>query len=434
LETALSIIGSLVAYKRRPAKVLSSTTHKYEISFSDGSCQKVREKDFRFIHSEYQSVHSNCPKVDTSILNDLDVESISLGELTEWLFDDYTTQNAWFVYLMSEDGLYFYWNKNDLVLRSLDQIESIRSNRQEKALEEESLQRCLDNLTKEFYEDSDIQWIHEIEQVAFNQSKYSKAMSALSIESTPENAHRLLIRIKYWTEFKNPYPQRNKVYPDQDLDFKEKRIERRDLTHLQCFAIDNSESSDADDAVSIEDDRVWVHIADVASFVDNNSDLDFFAQKRASNLYLPDHILHMLPPKISEVCSLGIVEISNAVSIGFLIKDSEISDIQIFLSQVKVTKMSYEEADKVLKDNISLSRLNNIAKEHKKYRDRNGAIRLELPKADIKVKDQKVVVVPQLESKSREMVSEMMVLAGRVIAQFSIENNISMPYLTQASG
>jgi exoribonuclease-2 len=48
-----------------------------------------------------------------------------------------------------------------------------------------------------------------------------------------------------------------------------------------------------------------------------NSDLDLFAQKRASNLYLPDQILHMLPPKISEVCSLGVDEISNAVSVGF---------------------------------------------------------------------------------------------------------------------
>ena len=114
MEKALSKIGALVAYKGRPAQVVSSTTHKYEISFSDGSKQKVREKDFRFIHPEYQSVHSNYPEVDTSILNDLGVDSISLRELTEWLFDEYTTQNAWFVYLMSEDGLYFYWNKNVL--------------------------------------------------------------------------------------------------------------------------------------------------------------------------------------------------------------------------------------------------------------------------------------------------------------------------------
>ena len=103
----MSKIGALVAYKGRPAQVVSSTTHKYEISFSDGSSQKVRDKDFRFIHPDFASVHSDCPEVDISILNELGIEFISLNELTEWLFDEYTSQNAWFVYLMSVDGLYF---------------------------------------------------------------------------------------------------------------------------------------------------------------------------------------------------------------------------------------------------------------------------------------------------------------------------------------
>ncbi len=430
----MSKIGALVAYKGRPAQVISSTTHKYEISFSDGSSQKVREKDFRFIHPEFASVHSDCPEVDISILNDLDIEFISLNELTEWLFDDYTSQNAWFVYLMSVDGLYFFWNKDVLVLRPEEQIEKIKANRQEKALEEESLKRCINNLNNSSYDDKDIIWISEIEQVALNQSKHSKVMSALSIENTPENAHRLLIKIKYWSEYKNPYPQRNKIYSDEEFEFIERKTDREDLTHLTCFAIDNSDSSDADDAISIEGDRVWIHIADVASYVDCNSDLDLFAQKRISNLYLPDQTLHMLPPKISEVCSLGADEISNAVSVGFVLKDSEISDIQICLSQIKVTKISYEEADTLLSENKLLSKLNEIAKEHKSYRERNGAIRLNLPKTDIKLIDQKVIVIPQLESESREMISEFMVLAGRVIAKFSIENNISMPYLLQDSG
>ena len=430
----MSKIGALVAYKGRPAQVISSTTHKYEISFLDGSSQKVREKDFRFIHPEFASVHSDCPEVDISILNDLDIEFISLNELTEWLFDDYTSQNAWFVYLMSVDGLYFFWNKDVLVLRSEEQIEKIKANRQEKALEEESLKRCINNLNNSSYDDKDIIWISEIEQVALNQSKHSKVMSALSIENTPENAHRLLIKIKYWSEYKNPYPQRNKIYSDEEFEFIERKTDRKDLTHLTCFAIDNSDSSDADDAISIEGDRVWIHIADVASYVDCNSDLDLFAQKRISNLYLPDQTLHMLPPSISEVCSLGVDETSNAVSVGFVLKDFEISDIQIYLSQIKVTKLSYEEADKLLSENKILSKLNEIAKEHKSSRENNGAIRLNLPKADIKVKDQKVLVIPQLKSESREMISEFMVLAGRVVAKFSIENNISMPYLLQDSG
>ena len=430
----MSIIGALVAYKGRPAKVVSSTTHKYEISFSDGSSQKVREKDFQFIHPEFSLVHSNCPDVDTSILSDLDIESLSLKELTEWLFDNFTSQNAWFIYLMSVDGLYFYWNKNILVLRPTDQIEIIKQQRHEKALEEESLKRCIKNLNNNSFDSDDVFWIHEIEQVAINQSKHSKAMSALSIDSTPENAHRILIRINYWSELNNPYPQRNKIYDDEDLDFESREVDRKDLTHLDCFAIDNSDSSDADDAVSIEGERVWIHIADVASYVDANSDLDIFAQKRVSNLYLPDQIFHMLPPKLSEACSLGAGERSNAVSIGFILNEFEISDIQIQLSQIKATKMSYEEADKALKKNKSLSKLKEIAKAHKIFRAKNGAIRLNLPKVDLKLKDQKVQIVSQTDSESRELVSEMMVLAGRVIAQFSIENNISMPYLSQAPG
>mgnify|MGYP001298280777 CR=1 FL=1 len=430
----MSKIGALVVYKGRPAHIVSSTTHKYEISFADGSSQKVREKDFRLIHPSFSSVHSNYPEVDTSILNDLDVESLSLKELTEWLFDEYTSQNAWFVYLMSEDGLYFFWNRDVLVIRPLDQIETIRESRKEKASEEESLQRCIDNLRKYAYDDIDIYWIHEIEQVALNQSKHSKALSALSIENTPENAHHLLVKIKYWSDFNNPYPQRNRIYADEDLDFKYKGIVRKDLTHLTCFAIDNSDSSDADDAISIECDRVWIHIADVASYVDSNSDLDLYAQKRVSNLYLPNQILHMLPPKISEACSLGIGEISNAVSVGFLLNDFKISDIQIYISEIKATKMSYDEAERVLGENTSLSKLNEIAKDHKKFRDSKGAIKLDLPKTDIKVKDQNVFVYQQQECESREMVSEMMILAGRVIAQFSIENNIPMPYLSQERG
>ena len=430
----MSKIGALVAYKGKPAKVVSATTHKYEITFSDGTSQKVREKDFRFIHPEFIAINQNCPDVDISILFDLDAESLSLQEITEWLFDDFTPQSAWNVYLMSEDGLYFYWNKDVLALRTPDQIQSIKSQRKDKALEQESLKRCLKNLENSSFDEEDIVWINEVEQVALNQSKHSKLMSALSIENSAENAHSLLLKINYWSELNNPYPQRNKIYPDEDLEFDSVKIERKDLTHLTCFAIDNSYSSDADDAISIDGDRVWIHIADVASFVDVDSDLDMFARKRASNLYLPDQIFHMLPPSLSEACSLGANELSNAISIGFMLNEFEVNDIQIHMSQVKVTKMSYERADKEISSNNSLAALNKITKSHKAHRDANGAIQLNLPNVDMKLKDKEVLIFPQEDSESRELVSEMMILAGRAIAEFSVENSISMPYLSQEPG
>ena len=55
----MSKIGALVAYKSKPAKVVYATTHKYEITFSDGTSQKVREKDFRFIHPEFNTINQN---------------------------------------------------------------------------------------------------------------------------------------------------------------------------------------------------------------------------------------------------------------------------------------------------------------------------------------------------------------------------------------
>ena len=107
---------------------------------------------------------------------------------------------------------------------------------------------------------------------------------------------RYLINISYWSDLNNPYPQRNKIYPDEDIEFDAVKLDRKDLTHLKCLAIDNSYSSDADDAISIDGDRVWVHIADVASFVDIDSELDMFARKRISNLYLPDQICPYASP------------------------------------------------------------------------------------------------------------------------------------------
>ena len=139
-------VGALVAYKGKPAKISAVTTYKYDLSFSDGSSRKVREKDFRYIHPNFASVNDDCPLADMTVLEDLQAESLSLKELTEWLFDDYSSQNAWCTNLLAEDGLYFFWNKDILILRSTEQIKVIEKQRQEKSLEIESLQRCVDNL------------------------------------------------------------------------------------------------------------------------------------------------------------------------------------------------------------------------------------------------------------------------------------------------
>jgi len=428
-------VGALVAYKGKPAKISAVTTHKYDLSFSDGSSRKVREKDFRYIHPNFASVSDDCPSSDIRVLEDLEIESLSLKELTEWLFDDYSSQNAWCVNLLAEDGLYFFWNKDKLILRPTEQIKIIEKQRQEKNLENESLKKCVNNLQNNIVDERDYLWLREIERVALNQSKHTKVLNALSIDNTPESAHRLLLKINYWSELINPYPERHKIYPNKELTLDFNEVDRKDLTHLKSFAIDNSDSTEVDDAISLDGETIWIHIADVASKVDSDSELDKYAQKRASNLYLPDQTIHMLPPNLSSLCSLGESEKSSALSIGFRMIDCEISDIKILQSEIKVVKMSYKEADKALQENPVLSKLNALAKSHKAFRNNNGAIKLDLPNVDVKVNNNNNVYIEiQTESESRQLVAEMMVIAGRVIAQYANEHEISMPFLTQELG
>jgi len=430
----LSLVGSLVAYKGRPAKITSITTHKFDLTFKDGSSRKVREKDFRYIHPDYIDVRNDGTEVDISVLEDFQDESLPLKEVTEWLFNEYSAQNAWSTHLLAEEGLYFYWNRDVLVIRPKDQLDIILKQREEKTLEAESLSRCVKNLENNIIDENDLCWLKEIEQVALNQSKHTKILTALSLQNTPEIAHRLLLKLSYWDIIKNPYPERHKIPLDEEIIIKSDEIPREDLTHLQSIAIDNSGSSDADDAISLDNNIVWIHIADVASRVPYNGELESYAQQRISNLYLPDQVIHMLPTNLTPLCSLGESETSQAISIGFEMVENKITNIQVIPSNINVEKMSYMEADKVIKGHKMLSKLNSLAKSHKAFRNNNGAIKLNFPTVDIKINQNEVSIDLQRRSESRELIAEMMVIAGRAVAKFAHDNSIEMPFVTQNKG
>ncbi|MAC20784.1 MAG: hypothetical protein CMJ23_14120 [Phycisphaerae bacterium] len=87
--------------------------------------------------------------------------------------------------------------------------------------------------------------------------------------------------------------------------------DREDLRDRFIFTIDPPDARDFDDAISIEHDPVeneWelgVHIADVAHFVEVGAEIDLEAAKRGNSVYLPRHVLPMIPELLSNgVCSL----------------------------------------------------------------------------------------------------------------------------------
>ncbi|MCP5009798.1 MAG: RNB domain-containing ribonuclease, partial [Aestuariibacter sp.] len=279
----------------------------------------------------------------------------------------------------------------------------------------------------------DGRFLHDVVAVAHRQRKQSKLLKALKQSDNEENAHQLLLRLGYWDEFHNPYPARAglpSTQPSAPLpDLPDEP--RRDLTHLEAFAIDDAGSTDPDDAISWDNGRIWIHIADVAALVPPDSYADFEARARGANSYLPEGVITMLPAKATAVLGLGLTEISPALSFCLTLNDAgEITDTEITTSWVKVTRISYEEADSRL-DESPLREMVAVAKTYEMRRLENGAVKIELPEVKVKVKDGRVVIRPLPNRPSRNLVRDAMLMTGEAVARFAFENNIPLPYTIQ---
>ena len=427
--------NSLVAYKGKPAKITDVHANKFTLEFVDGSTLKVREKDFRMIHSEFTQVNGDCVHADFSVLQDFQEETLSLQEITEWLFDEFTAQTAWCASLLAEDGLHFYWQKDKVFVRLTAQVKSVQAKRDEAQLAAENLAHCIDNLSKNTFDEQDELYLKEISRVAFNQSKTAKILSHIGVENSPEAAHQFLLKIKYLKPSFNPYPIRFNIPKDEQIDIQVPVIKRVDLTHLNSYAIDNEGSNDADDAISIDGEKLWVHVADVANIVPSGSELDVYAQQRGSNLYLPETIIHMLPTSATEALALS--GKSNALSFSFNLGEDNnaenINNIEVVQSIVNVTNITYDEVDEMLLENANqdLAKIQAIGIAHKAFRDSSGSINLQLPNIDVRFIDGVATVALQATSASRDLVAEMMVMAGRAMAQFTNDNLIPVPYALQ---
>lgn len=426
---------SLIFYKNQPGRI-TQTGKKIEIEMADSSRLSVRPKDVILLHpGPLQSLSQLKPPVgDLETAYELLAgETTTLADLAVLAFGDFTPQTAWAVWQQVEDGLYLHGAPEAVVVRTAAQTTQIRADREAKVASERQWHDFLARLHDGRYQPEDAGYLQEIVALAYQQREGCKALRALGQAETPEQAHALLLKIGYWDELVNPYPQRLGLptWPPDHAIRPLPEEERRDLTYLAALAIDDEDNKDPDDALSLDGDRLWVHVADVAALVPPGSPADEEARARAANLYLPEGTVPMLPPVVTDLLGLGLADVSPALSFG-LDFDAQggIAGVEIVPSWVRVTRLTYPQVEARLTE-APFARLLALAQQYEERRRRNGAISISLPEVKVWVEEGEVIIRPLPPLRSRDLVREAMLMTGEAVARYALQHTIPLLFTIQ---
>ncbi len=211
---------------------------------------------------------------------------------------------------------------------------------------------------------------------------------------------------------------------------------REELFDLPVCTIDGADAKDFDDAVSLEPLpggllRLGVHIADVAHYVKAGTALDREAYGRATSVYLPDRVVPMLPPSLSDnLCSL-VPRQERLTMSAFMDIDRAGKVVKRRLAETVIRswrRFTYEEVQALLdggkvpdvpkKIGEAVARMGALTDILYRRRVQRGALDFNLPEykvnADPHGRPLGVSLRPRL--KSHRLIEEFMLLANEAVA------------------
>ena len=207
---------------------------------------------------------------------------------------------------------------------------------------------------------------------------------------------------------------------------------RKDCSDIPFVTIDGFDAKDFDDAVFCEKNqnnfRLMVAIADVASVVKINSEIDREAFKRGTSIYFPNKVIPMLHENISnDLCSL-VPDKKRNVLICEIIFDSntEISSYDFFESTIKsFRRFTYDEINRNIEiDNTdvnkSIESLKILTSKLLKKRIKRKALEIESSEPTINIdKSGKLIEIKkQKRLFAHQMIEESMIAANICAANF----------------
>ena len=182
-------------------------------------------------------------------------------------------------------------------------------------------------------------------------------------------------------------------------------LRRRDMRDILTFTIDPDEAKDFDDALSFQvldsgNYQIGIHIADVTHYVQEQTSIDEEAYNRGTSIYLVDRVIPMLPERLSnELCSLRPNEDKLCMSV-VVEMDPNAKVVRHKICRTVICsdyRLTYRQAQDILDNQVqdtqlknpqlstAVSTLDQLAKQLRSNRFRQGAINFETPEVHFRL-------------------------------------------------
>ena len=209
---------------------------------------------------------------------------------------------------------------------------------------------------------------------------------------------------------------------------------RRDLRALPTFTIDPASARDFDDALSAErlkdgQVRLWVHIADVAAYVPEDSLTDREARRRSTSVYVPGTVEPMLPGALSnEACSLVPNQDRFTVTVELDFDGPQIKRAAFHRAVIRSDeRLDYDRVDRILSGTETASEpwaqplalVRELAAELGRERARRGALEISSGEPEFGFDRHGGVATVRVatQSESHRLVEHAMIAANEAVAK-----------------
>lgn len=372
------------------------------------------------------------------------------------------------------DALAFFWSvdKNDIYFRrgasgyeprtreEADEIIHKKEVEEKKKEEREKAIRWAKGIMSGHEEDlggfTPEGYIELLRGYVIHLDKFGRAPEAKSFLSEigirdPEGTIEFLIKAGGWGEDEDPMIKRFYVrddFPAKVEDETSRIISEplpiegfRDLTHLDIFSVDDENTEDIDDALSIEETpgggmTVGIHIANVAALVQKWGNADEEASKRGETIYLPEKRIHMFPPDFVRE-RLSLVEGTERLALSLMVNvDSELNvkGTEFAASVIRVRRnITYKQGtDYFLNDPLG-KRMREFALRLRNSRLGAGALIVQLPQLKVRIGEGGAISIEKnpMNSEAHVVVAEMMILMNRTAGKFLKDKRIPAIYRSQ---